>query len=164
MNRARPFERHLADGDFFLLAFPPAGEPEPLPAHLAGCDGCARRFAQWQRAAREIAGRPAASGSDFERAVMAKIRALPAPRRRRARRSWALAAGAAAAVAAAFWLGARTSSRPAPPLPEAAAASMGARDLADDALLRDVSRLVEGEETEGWKRMAPLPEAKEGRS
>ena len=161
MNPARPTEEHLSDGDLFLLAFPPAGEPEPLPPHLAACALCGRRFAEWERAAREVAGRPEVSGAEFERAVMAKIRALPAPRRR-VSRAWGAGLAAAAALAGAFWLGARTASRPAPP--GASAESMGARDLADDALLRDVARLVEGDEGAGWKRMAPLPEPKEGRS
>jgi hypothetical protein len=41
---------------------------------------------------------------------------------------------------------------------------MDARDLADDAFLRELSRVVEGEDGEAWKRMAPLPENGEGRS
>ncbi|HET9794932.1 MAG TPA: hypothetical protein VFS34_10755 [Thermoanaerobaculia bacterium] len=161
MKPADPAEAHLTDGDLFRVAFPPSGEPEPLPPHLSRCGSCARRFAEWERAAREIAGRPEASTEEFERAVMAKVRALPRPRKRRSR-AWGAGLAAAAALAGAFWLGSRTASRPAP-APRAEPA-MEARDLADDALLRDVSRLVDGEEGAAWKRMAPLPDEKEGRS
>jgi len=154
-------DAHLKDGDLFLLAFPPTGEPEPLPPHLAGCAPCARRFTEWERAAREIAGRPESSAADFEQAVMARIRARPAVPLRRGR-AWAAAAlAAAAALFAAFWPGPGSSPRPRSPAP---AAAMSARDLADDALLRDVSRVVDGEDGAAWNRMAPLPGEKEGSS
>jgi hypothetical protein len=41
---------------------------------------------------------------------------------------------------------------------------MSSRDLADDALLRDISRLVTGDDSAAWKTMAPLPDAKGGKS
>ena len=162
MNPTRRPEEHLTEGDLFLLAFPPAGEPGALPPHLAACGRCSRRFAEWERAAREVAGRPGASSEGFERAVMDRIRARPTPERR-SRRAWAAGLAAAAAVAGAVWVGNRTALRPAAPMP-APASAMGARDLADDALLRDVARLVDGDDAAGWKTMAPLPEGKEGRS
>ena len=164
MSPARNPADHLSDGDLFLLAFPPAGEPEPLPEHLAACAGCARRLGEWRRAARQVAVRPAASDEDFERAVMARVRALPSPRRRRASGFPFAAAAAAAAIAAAVWLGGRSAPRTAAPPPEAAGAAMNARDLADDALLRDVARLVAADDDAGWKTMAPLPAPGEGRS
>jgi hypothetical protein len=160
MKPVSPAETHLTGGDLFVLAFPHSGEPGPLPPHLAACGACARRFAEWERAAREIAGRPESSAADFEQAVMARIRALPPPGRRRGR-AWGMLLAAAAALVAAIWLGPRIVSRsPAP----AADAAMDARDLADDALLRDVSRVVEDDDGAAWKRMAPLPGGKEGRS
>jgi hypothetical protein len=161
MKPVQPAEPHLRDGDLFLLAFPPSGEPEPLPPHLAACGPCARRFAEWERAAREIAGRPESSSADFEQAVMARVRALPAPRRRSGR-AWGTGLAAAAALVAALWLAPGSRFRPVSPGP--AGGAMDARDLADDALLRDVSRVVDGEDGASWKRMAPLPADKEGRS
>ena len=154
-------DRHLGSGDFFLLAFPPAGEPEGLPPHLSRCEECRRRFAEWERAAREIAGRPGTPGEEFERAVMERVRRLPAPRRRGVRRAWAAGLGAAACLAAAFWAGTRLS---APRPPGDAAAAMSARDRADDALLRDVSRLVDEDDGPGWKDLAPLPGGRGGSS
>ena len=164
MSPSQHLDDHLSDGDLFLLAFPPAGEPEPLPGHLAACAGCSRRFGQWQRAARQVAVRPAASDADFERAVMARVHALAPPRPRRFSRFPLAAAAAAAAIAAAVWIGERGAPPTVAPPPDAAEAAMNARDLADDALLRDVARLVAADDDAGWKRMAPLPAAKEGRS
>jgi len=158
MSSLSPAPPHLTDGDLFLLAFPPSGEPGPLPPHLGECGACARRFAEWERAAREIAGRPEPA-ADFEQAVMTRIRALPASRSRRGR-AWGTGLAAAAALFAAFWLGPRSSSPPAPK----AGAAIGASDRADDALLRDVDRVVDWEDGAAWKRMAPLPAEKEGRS
>ena len=148
-------DRHLDDEDFFLLAFPPAGEPEGLPPHLSSCEACRRRFAEWDRAAREIAGRPGTPAPDFERAVMERVRRLPAPRSRRPRRPWAAGLGAAACLAAAFWAGTRV--RPAA-LSPSDAGSISPADRDDDALLRDVSRLIDAEDGPGWKELAPLPE------
>jgi len=154
--------RHLGAEDFFLLAFPPAGQPEGLPAHLSECEPCRRRFAEWERAAREIAGRPETPAPDFESAVMERVRRLPAPRSRRSRRTWAAGLGAAACLALAFWAGTRVRAVSAR-FPDAPA-TMSAADRADDALLRDVSRLVDEEESLGWRELAPLPAAPGGRS
>ena len=156
-------DRHLGNDDFFLLAFPPAGEPEGLPPHLSRCEECRRRFAEWERAAREIAGRPETPEPGFEHAVMARIRRLPAPRRRGMRRAWAGGLAAAACLVAAFWAGTRVSV-PADDRADETARSMSAADRADDALLRDVSRLVDEEEGPGWKALAPLPEGRGGNS
>jgi hypothetical protein len=154
MKTELPTERHLAEGDFFSLAFPPAGEPEGLPPHLSACDLCRRRFSEWERAAREIVGRPVLRAPDFEREVMAKVLRLQKPRSRRAVRRWSAGIAAAACLIASFWLGTRMSPRRAePPSPSA----MSARDRADDALLRDVSRLVEDDDGSGWKSLVPLP-------
>jgi ferric-dicitrate binding protein FerR (iron transport regulator) len=157
-----PDPRHLGPEDFFLLAFPPAGRPEELPAHLSECEGCRRRFSEWERAAREIAGRPETPAPDFERAVMERVRRLPAPRSRRSRRTWAAGLGAAACLALAFWAGTRV--RPVSWTFPEAADSMSAADRADDALLRDVSRLLNEEEGSGWRQLAPLPATEGGRS
>lgn len=155
MKLETPSGRHLDEGDFFSLAFPPAGEPEGLPPHLSACDVCRRRFSEWERAAREIVGRPAISAPDFEREVMARVRRLPRPRSRRPLRRWSAAIAAAACLAVAFWMGTRVSLRPAPA--PAAVSAMSDRDRADDALLRDVSRLIEDDDRSGWENLAPLP-------
>lgn len=154
--------RHLGAEDFFLLAFPPAGQPEGLPPHLSDCEACRRRFAEWERAAREIAGRPETPAPDFERAVMERIRRLPAPRSRRTRRTWAAGLGAAACLALAFWAGTRVT--PGSERFPDASGSMSAADRADDALLRDVSRLVDEDESLGWRELAPLPASPGDRS
>jgi ferric-dicitrate binding protein FerR (iron transport regulator) len=154
-----PDSRHLGPEDFFLIAFPPAGRPEGLPAHLSACEACRRRFSEWERAAREIAGRPESPAPDFERAVMERVRRLPAPRSRRSRRTWAAGLAAAACLALAFWAGTRVRTLSVPD-----ADSMSAADRADDALLRDVSRLVDEDERSGWRELAPLPAATGGRS
>jgi len=92
---------------------------------------------------------------------MARIRRLPAPRRRGTRRAWAAGLAAAACLAAAFWAGTRVT---APADRARDATSMSAGDRADDALLRDVSRLVDDEDGPGWKMLAPLPGARGGNS
>lgn len=150
-------DRHLSPEDFFALAFPAAGEPEGLPSHLAACEACRRGYAEWEKAAREIVGRPETAPADFERAVMEKVRRAKPPGR--ARRAWPWALGAAACLAA-FWAGTRV--RPAA-APADAPAAMSAADRADDQLLRDVARLVDEDEARGWRSLAPLP-AEGGRS
>ena len=156
-----PFDasRHLTEEEFFALAFPAAGEPEGLPEHLAACEPCRRRYAEWEKAAREIAGRPESESANFERAVMEKVRRASF-RGGPARGPWPWALGAAACLVA-FWAGTRM--RPAIPAPDAAPA-MSAADRADDRLLRDVSRLVEEDDPRGWKSLAPLPGEPGGKS
>jgi hypothetical protein len=161
-------DAHLEPEDFLTLALPPAGEPEGLPTHLSACAECARRLAEWRRAAAAMAQAPEGPDEDFERRVMEKVRARRAPRRGRSRRRWAAASAAAAAVLAALWLGTRIRTEPsAPPRPVAAAsasAELPEADRADDQLLRDVAELVSGEDAANWKSLAPLPESSGGKS
>lgn len=155
--------KHFEAEDLFLLAFPPAGEPRALPEHLSTCPACARRFAEWSRAARELAEAPDGAPADFERRVMAQIRSLRTPGRHRGvRRGWA-ALAAAAVLALALWLGVR-GRRPAPASEVSSDELASPEDRRDDALLRDVSRLISGEEDSSWKDWTPLPASEGGRS
>ncbi len=173
-------EEHLRPEDFFLLAFPPSGEPEALPPHLSGCSRCGRQLAQWRAAAEGLAAPTADAPDDFERTVMAKLRSMRSPRSRRPRRRRIAGIAAAACLLAAFGLGVRLGrrSQPASGQPEAAAAAsiraihsipsvqtLSAEDRTDDELLRDVSRLVSGDDEENnWKSLAPMPAAPGGNS
>ena len=153
---------HLSAEDFFNLALPPAGLPGALPEHLSGCAICARQLEEWRQAVADLSGRREVPSDDFESRVMARVRRLPAPRSHRLQRRALAGLAAAAALTGAFLLGGRLLNAPAPP-PDAVA-HMSSADRADDELLRDVSRLVEGEDPSVWKSLAPLPAASEGTS
>lgn len=157
MNINGKQERHLEMEDFFLLAVPPAGEPEPLPSHLSSCDRCTRQLTQWKAALSSLAPGEAEAPEGFEKDVMAKIRSLRTPRSRRLRRRAQAGLAAAASLVLAFWLGTRLHRRP-PRENIAATSVMSPADQRDDRLLRDVSRLVEGEDSSAWKSLAPLPD------
>jgi anti-sigma factor RsiW len=147
---------HLDPEQLFLLALPPAGEPEALPAHLSECPECARQFAEWAKTCRALAAEDAEPPADFERSVMSEVRRRRAPRSHRARRRAAAGLAAAAALLLAFGIGLRVGTTRGLP-PAASQAGMSAADRGDDALLRDVSRLVAEDDDAAWKDLAPLP-------
>jgi hypothetical protein len=165
-NRTSP-DAHLTDDALFALALPPAGIPEALPAHLLACPRCARAFADWKSAVRDLeAGdeavlerRTAEEWTAVEDATLAAIRREGAPGRRRLKTlRWALPVAASLLVFALL-----VSNRPTP-APTAAAlddtSGLSAQDRADDALLRDVDRLASGEENAaGVGGLAPDPAA-----
>ena len=167
MTEPTPREEHLAAGDFFRLALPSAGEPEPLPPHLSVCAACARQLSEWRGAARQLSSVDDEPPAGFEARVMERVRAMKTPRSRRSPRRWLAGLSAAACLLAAFWLGTRAASPPpaaAPPGSVSSTSSMTAADRADDELLRDVSRLVSSEDETSWKALAPLPPAPGGNS
>ena len=150
---------HLDFERLFLLALTPTGEPEALPPHLSECSECARQFGEWTKACRSIAAESACDPPpDFERSVMDRIHGLRTPRRHRARKSAAGALAAAAALLVAFTTGLRIGTTRGIP-PETGEAAFSDADRRDDALLRDVSRLVAEEDDAGWKDLAPAPSA-----
>jgi anti-sigma factor RsiW len=157
MTGSRPREEHLRPEDFFLLVFPPSGEPEGLPPHLSACASCARQLAQWRAAAEGLAASPEDPPADFEQRAMETIRSMRPPRSRRSVRGWLAGISAAACLLAAFWLGTRVGRPTQPTSRESSVASMSESDRADDELLRDVSRLVSAEDEASWKSLAPLP-------
>jgi hypothetical protein len=149
--------RHLSSEELFGLTFPAIAGPEALPPHLSGCGDCSRALAEWRAAAADLAEVPEGPSADFARDVMARVHRLPIPRSRRWIRRGAAASAAAAALLAAFWLGTRVPDE-SPAAPEARAASaMTASDRADDALLREVSRLVDSDAGGAWTTIAPVP-------
>ena len=166
MTDRRPREEHLRAEDCLFLVLPPAGEPEPLPAHLSACPACARQFAEWRSAAEGLAAGGENPPLDFETNVMARVRAMAIPRSRRRQRRWAAGLSAAACLLAAFWLGTRAGTRTGPGSPpvRVTVTSMSESDRADDELLRDVSRLVSSEDETNWRSLAPLPPAPGGTS
>jgi hypothetical protein len=156
MSKERKF-RHLDPEDFFLLALPPAGEPEALPSHLSVCGLCARQLAEWQNAARALGALEGAPSEQFERVVMERVRGSRKPSSHRAVRRIRSVLAVAACLAGAFYLGTRKAPTPRPPAESVSAAPMTEADRADDELLRDVSRLVSDEDAAPWKSLAPLP-------
>jgi anti-sigma factor RsiW len=165
-------EEHLKTEDFFLLAFPPSGEPEELAPHLTGCSHCRRQFAQWRAAAEGFAAPASAPSPGIERSVMAKIRSMRPLRSRRTARGWFAGISAAACLLVAFGLGLRLGRQATPTAPGtpigsrvASVTAMSAADRKDDELLRDVSRLVSNDDDENdWRSLAPLPAAPGGNS
>lgn len=163
MKNHRQETPHLGPEDFFLLVLPPAGEPEPLPFHLSSCRDCARQLGEWQEAARSLADVEDEPPADFERNVMSRVRVSRVPHSHRGLRRLSVGLAATACLLMAFWVGMRVGTFAPEPVPPAASA-LDAADRADDALLRDVTRLVSGEEDSPWKTLAPLPEAAGGAS
>lgn len=158
---------HLADAELFTLAVPPVGEPEALPRHLSECFRCSRALQEWKLAVREIADddmavldrRSAAEWESVENGTIAAMRRA-AGHRRAPVMQWA------ASIAAGLMLGVLLlpairksvsggSGRP-------AAAATAAQDQKDDALLRDVARLSQGEDSGSWSTLAPEPGAPGG--
>jgi hypothetical protein len=156
--------RHLTAADFFLLAMPPAGDPEALPSHLSTCASCARDFSEWKKAVKELAAQEADPPADFERAVVSRVRRLRTPRSRRRLRHVVAVFAAAACLLLAFEAGLRVGSFRRGAAPPPTSEVMSARDREDDELLRSVARLISGEENAPWKELAPLPEASRGNS
>jgi hypothetical protein len=158
---------HLTDAELFTLAVPPVGEPEALPRHLSECFRCSRALQEWKLAVREIADedtealdrRTEAEWESMENATIAAMRRAGRHRRAPALQ-WA------ASIAAGLLLGilvlpALRKSAPGVSGRTAAAAT-AAQDQKDDALLRDVARLSQGEDNGSWSTLAPEPGAPAG--
>ncbi|HSP95063.1 MAG TPA: hypothetical protein VLU06_10960 [Thermoanaerobaculia bacterium] len=147
--------RHLTDGELFNLAVPPVGEPEALPRHLSECWSCSRSLQEWKSAVRDLADEETEeldrrSSADWEALEEKTIEAMR--RADRARRGpavkWAVSI-AAALLLAIFLIPARK--------PGGTIAAFSAQDQKDDALLRDVARLSQGEDNGSWSTLAPEP-------
>jgi hypothetical protein len=156
---------HLTDPELFTLALPPVGEPEALPRHLSECLACSRALQEWKIAVRETADeeieplerRTEAEWETLEnRTIQAMRRARPAGVSPAIK--WALPA-AAAVLLAVFLIPARKSERASAPPPASIVAMATAQDQSDDALLRDVARLSNGEDVGSWNGLAPEPSA-----
>jgi len=158
-----PTEVHLSDDQLFALAVPPAGAPEPLPAHLLDCLTCSRALAEWKSALREIGAAdenvlarrtPEEWNAAEEKTLAAIRRAGPAGSGSSRPLGWAVAA-AASLLLFAFLVGGREA---AAPVAFDDSSGFSAQDRADDALLRDVDRLASGEEaSSGWSSLVPDP-------
>jgi hypothetical protein len=158
---------HLTDADLFTLAVPPVGEPEALPRHLSECFRCSRALQEWKLAVREIADdemealdrRTPAEWKSLESETIAAMRRA-GTNRRAPIMQWA------ASIAAGLMLGVlllpaiRKSVSGASG--RTAAAATAAQDQKDDALLRDVARLSQGEDSGSWSTLAPEPGASAG--
>ncbi len=158
-----PDSRHLSDADLFDLVSGTGGTP---PAHLTSCERCSRRRDAWREALQGTpgAGEPAVPAWLAAR-TMARVREAAAQSGRRGVVRIAALAATAAAVVLAIGL-ARRRGAPAPSTGPALAASgtasgLSPQDRADDALLRDISRDVEGNDEAVWKDFAPLPKLEE---
>jgi hypothetical protein len=166
MELEKPRDQHLSDGDLFVLAMPPVGEPEALPRHLSECVSCSRAFSEWKVAVRDLVERDTDALSrrtsreweTLEDRTLEAIRATRLERRRRLGR-WAVAAVAASLLLFALLVPlARSARRPA--AVQAVAAQLSTQDREDDLLLRDVARLSRGDDGTGgsWNSLAPEPE------
>ena len=156
---------HLTDAELFTLAAPPVGEPEALPWHLSECFRCSRALQEWKLAVREIADeetealdrRSAAEWEALENGTIEAMRR--AGRKRRAPAAgWAVSIAASLLLAALLYPAMRRTGRDALSQP---VASLSAQDQKDDALLRDVARLSQGEDngsgSGSWNTLAPEP-------
>ncbi len=155
---------HLTDQELFGLALPPAGEPEALPAHLSECLTCSHALQEWKSAVRElgqedaeaISRRSAEEWNALEEKTLEAIRRAR-PGRRSLTLRWALAI-AASVLLFVFLLPNRRGSEPVKLRPETRIAELSPQDQADDALLRDVARLVRAEDAgRGWGALVPEP-------
>jgi hypothetical protein len=155
--------RHLTDAELFNLAVPPVGEPEALPRHLSECWSCSRALQEWKGAVRDLADeeteeldrRTAAEWQALEEKTIEAMRRAGRTRRAPAVR-WAVSI-AASLLLAVLLIPARKSGRTAIPQREASVAAFSAQDQKDDALLRDVARLSQGEDSGSWSTLAPEP-------
>ena len=154
---------HLTDAELFTLAVPPVGEPEALPRHLSECFRCSRALQEWKLAVREIADddmaaldhRTAAEWESLENDTIAAMR--------RAGQKRAPVVQWAASIAAGLLLGVLLL----PAIRQTVSGGSGrtggaataAQDQKDDALLRDVARLSQGEDSGSWSTLAPEPGA-----
>jgi hypothetical protein len=152
---------HLTDAELFGLAVPPAGEPEAVPAHLLECASCGRTLQAWKAAVRELAREDAGpmerrSEKQWREAEDRTLAAIRGTRVRHVNRiAWAAGLAAALLVGVFLIAGRRTASQPArPALTAAATAELSPADQADDALLREASRLARGDSQGAWE---PFP-------
>jgi hypothetical protein len=158
---------HLTDEELFGLALPPAGEPEALPPHVLSCARCGRALQEWKAAVIELGEEdvaPVDARSTAEwRAV--EDRTLESLRRvtpRRSRRAIVWAAGLAAAVLLAILIAPGRQASVAKTRAVGSGSSphtseMSPQDAADDALLRDVAKLSQGDDAGAWGGLVPEP-------
>jgi hypothetical protein len=154
---------HLTDAELFNLAVPPVGEPEALPRHLSQCWICSRALQEWKSAARELADeeteeldrRSAAEWEALEEKTIEAMRRSGRTRRASAVK-WAVSI-AASLLLAILLMPARRPGSSAAAQPEGTVALLSAQDQKDDALLRDVARLSQGEDNGSWSTLAPEP-------
>ena len=155
--------RHLTDGELFNLAVPPVGEPEALPRHLSECFSCSRLLQEWKSAVRDLADEETEeldrrSSADWEALEEKTIEAMK--RAGRTRRTpavkWAVSI-AASLLLAILLIPARKPGRAAVAQPAGTIAAFSAQDQKDDALLRDVARLSQDEDSGSWSTLAPEP-------
>jgi hypothetical protein len=148
---------HLTDDELFGLALPPAGQPEPLPAHLSACRTCSRALQEWKQAVGELSheadeafsSRSAADWDARGRETMERLRRAGSPGRRVSRQAF-VGLLLAASMLLFAWLAPRTP--PPGPVPAAESAELSPADQEDDALLRDIQRVARGEEV--WNPLA----------
>ncbi len=156
-------DRHLTDAELFNLAIPPLGEPEALPRHLSECWSCSRALQEWKSAVRDLADeeteeldrRSAAEWQEREEKTIEAMRRAGRTRRAPAVK-WAVSL-AASLLLVALLIPARKSGRAAVAQREGTVAAFSAQDQKDDALLRDVARLSQGEDNGSWSTLAPEP-------
>jgi hypothetical protein len=155
--------RHLTDAELFNLAVPPVGEPEALPRHLSECFSCSRSLQEWKSAVRDLADEETEeldrrSSAEWEALEEKTIEAMR--RARRTRRApavkWAVSI-AASLLLAILLIPARKPGRAAVAQTGGTIAALSAQDQKDDALLRDVARLSQGEDSGSWTTLAPEP-------
>ncbi len=152
---------HLTDQELFDLALPAAGQPEALPRHLSGCLACSRALQAWKSAVRELAQEDAdvieqRSPREWEALEEKTLEAIRHSRRVRSGRllRWAMAIAASLLLVALVLPGRRVAA----PAFVQAVVELSPQDQADDALLREVARLTQGEDSEsGWSAVVPEP-------
>ena len=152
---------HLTDAELFTLAVPPVGEPEALPRHLSECFRCSRALQEWKLAVREIADDDMAALDHRTPAEWESLESETIAAMRRAGHRRAPVLQWAASIAAGVLLGVlllpairQTVSGGSGRL---SAAATAAQDQKDDALLRDVDRLSQDEDSGAWSTLAPEP-------
>jgi len=157
---------HLTDAELFTLAVPPVGEPEALPRHLSECFRCSRALQEWKLAVREIADDDMAALDHRTPAEWASLENETIAAMRRVGQKRAPSLQWAASIAAGLLLGVlllpairQTVSGGSGRKGEAATA---VQDQKDDALLRDVARLSQCEDSGSWSTLAPEPGAPGG--
>lgn len=152
---------HLTDQELFDLALPAAGQPEALPRHLSGCLACSRALQTWKSAVRELAQEDAdvieqRSPREWQALEERTLEAIRHSRRMRPRRllGWAMAIAASLLLVTLLLPGRRVPA----PVSVQAVFELSPQDQADDALLREVARLAQGEDSEsGWSAVVPEP-------
>ena len=155
--------RHLTDAELFNLAVPPVGEPEALPRHLSECFSCSRSLQEWKSAVRDLADEETEeldrrSSAEWEALEERTIEAMRRAGRTRPAPAvkWAVSI-AASLLLAILLIPARKPGRAAVAQPGGTIAAFSAQDQKDDALLRDVARLSQGEDSGSWSTIAPEP-------